>query len=185
MCISISSEPPYRCCCCIPIIVGVILVFFFNLLSLSTSISIRDWFGVAIYGTLSACFLISFVKPSNLYVRRFLYHSYLVGFLLTLAFFIWLMVRGADKALDELCSGVSRDWWDSQDCFDILSPLWTLWLVLYFVFVIIVQLFCVRLLKYYAKELELHLDSQMYQKLDDDQSAATTTVNNSAITPND
>ena len=55
--------------------------------------------------------------------------------------------------------------------------------MLYFVFVLIVQLFCVRLLKYYAKELELHLDSQLYQKLDDDQSAATTTVNNSAYTP--
>ena len=91
MCISISDGPPYRCCCCIPIIVGVLLIFVFDVLMLLPSISIRDWWGVAIYGTIAVLFLVSFFQRANIYVRKTLYYGYLVGFILTICLSIYIL----------------------------------------------------------------------------------------------
>ena len=69
MCISQVGEYTYKCCCGCPLICGVIIIFVLNCFDLASSISIDDWWGTAIYGILTACFIMSFIKRHEIKFR--------------------------------------------------------------------------------------------------------------------
>jgi len=168
MCISKISEHEYKCCCGCPLICGVVIIFVFCLFSLASAITWVDIFGIVVYGILTVWFITSFVRKHSHQTRHHLYHSYLLGFIITLIYTLWYCFFSGDVSdrADEICKSDFADWFNWSDCDDDVDDFIWVFVGIYLVFMISIRLYFVRVLYYYAKEIEPTHD-RPYHKLDE------------------
>ena len=167
MCINKHGENEYNCCCGCPLICGVIIIFALCLLDLASSITYGDIIGSVIYSILSIWFVISFVKRDNHSVRKSLYQSYGLAFIIFLIYLVWYCFFSGqveDRA-QSICRSDLIDWMNGDGCAAFADDFIWVFVGIYRVLLVLVRVYCVRILYYYAKEIEHHND-RVYHKLD-------------------
>ncbi len=154
-CIGSSNDGKnHHCCCCIPIFIGVILLAVLNVLDLMTAISMHDWISTTIYSILTIFFAIALFQKDGPW-RSHLFHSYLVGFILTLIYVIYFCFFSGkvQDSGNDICRVVEKaiSWDNCESTVD--GYIW--WFVgIYLVLLILVRLFFVRLLHAFKEQGE-------------------------------
>ena len=95
--------------------------------------------------------------------------SYLVGFIIFLIYLVWYCFF-SDKVEDgahAFCESWAIDWINWDGCDDFMNDFMWVFVGVYLFFIIILRGFCVRILYYYAKDIDpkLKTGEAPYQQL--------------------
>ena len=157
MCLTHTDAPPYKCWCCCgcPIICGVVLIAVYEVFNLMAAIQFFDIGGIVVSSILLIGFLISFVKRESHFVRRSLFYTYgisLILFLINLG--LYLFTNSLDNLCETTCNFMDyvTDW---NDCPEDMGDLIWVFISVYTLIILLVRVFFIRILYYYAKEAEL------------------------------
>ena len=164
MCLSNTDNPPYKCCCGCPLICGVIIIAVYEVFNLLGAIQFLDIGGIIVSSILIIGFLISFVKRDSQFIRNSLLYTYgisLILFLINVFLYIWQ--NSIDSLCTQACRGIDHivDW---DQCLDDMETWIWIFIAVYVFIILMVRIFFVRILYYYAKEAEHR--NPAYQQLD-------------------
>ena len=156
MCIYKHHDREFKCCCGCPLITGVIIIFVLCLLDLWYAAETLDIFGIVVYSILSIWFITSFIRKDCHKTRQSLYMSYGLGFIIFLIYLVWycFISDEVESRAHNFCHSTVVGWTDWENCDDFMNDFLWVFVGVYLFFLIILRGFCVRILYYYAKEVD-------------------------------
>ena len=126
-------------------------------------------FNIVICSILSLWFIGSFVQRENHKFRKSLFGSYALSFAIMLIYILYMLIfdDSMGSIVDRTCDLVTDTRINWKNCNDFLSDFFWLFMGIYLVFYILIKLFFVRILYYYAKEIENeNAEDRRYAKLE-------------------
>ena len=98
--------------------------------------------------------MLSFIKRDDVRLRQVLYQTYLLGFILMLAFYFWYIFFSDDLESNAMrvCKDINNTKINWDGCEDAIDSFLWLFVTIWMISVILIRLYCVRILYYYAKE---------------------------------
>ena len=160
-----EDKKSHYCCCCIPIFLCVIGLAVLNGLDLITAISMQDWISTTIYGILMVFFVVGLLIKDGPW-RSHLFHSYLVGFILTLIYAIYYCFFSGNTQdnADLICRSVTKAFtW--ENCENTVEDYMWWFVALYLILLILVRLFFVRILHAFKEQGQVRAAAADYNKL--------------------
>ena len=128
-----------------------------------------QWFNITIYSVITIWFVGSFVQRHNYNFRRSLFMSYGLSFAILLIYILYMLIfdDSVDNIVDRTCDLVTDTRINWKNCNDFLSDFFWLFMGIYLIFYVLIKLYFVRILYYYAKEIENeNAEDRRYSKLD-------------------